>query len=71
MPLHAHHGAAQHASGQHPAAPIPQAFFADDKARGRSFAELYELVQHAGNMLPRLCALPRCMHFVRHRGGEM
>lgn len=29
-------------------------FFRDETARGCSIAELYELVQHAGNILPRL-----------------
>ena len=32
----------------------PQAFFADERGKGRSYSELYELVQHAGNVLPRL-----------------
>ena len=32
----------------------PQAFFADEHAKGRTYSELYELVQHAGNVLPRL-----------------
>ncbi len=31
-----------------------QAFFSDERSKGRTFAELYELVQHAGNVLPRL-----------------
>ncbi|KAG2501801.1 hypothetical protein HYH03_000301 [Edaphochlamys debaryana] len=31
-----------------------EAFFADERGKGRSYAELYELVQHAGNVLPRL-----------------
>lgn len=29
-------------------------FFRDEAGRGCSIAELYELVQHAGNILPRL-----------------
>lgn len=33
-----------------------EAFFAEENKRGRSNAELYELVQHAGNILPRMCA---------------
>ena len=32
-----------------------EAFFMEEHKRGRSNAELYELVQHAGNILPRLC----------------
>jgi hypothetical protein len=32
----------------------PKAFFADEHAKGRTYSELYELVQHAGNVLPRL-----------------
>lgn len=31
-----------------------EGFFADERAKGRPYAELYELVQHAGNVLPRL-----------------
>ena len=31
-----------------------QMFFREEKKKGRSFANLYELVQHAGNVLPRL-----------------
>jgi hypothetical protein len=31
-----------------------QMFFADEHSKGRSYADLYELVQHAGNVLPRL-----------------
>jgi hypothetical protein len=33
---------------------LPQGFFADEKSKGRTYRELYELVQHAGNVLPRL-----------------
>jgi len=33
---------------------LQQAFFADEHAKGRTYSELYELVQHAGNVLPRL-----------------
>ena len=29
-------------------------FFQDETKRGRTPADLYELVQHAGNILPRL-----------------
>ena len=36
-----------------------EAFFAEENKRGRPNAELYELVQHAGNILPRLCVLCR------------
>ena len=32
-----------------------ESFFLAENKRGRSNAELYELVQHAGNILPRLC----------------
>jgi vacuolar protein sorting-associated protein 35 len=31
-----------------------QAFFKEEHSKGRSYADLYELVQHAGNVLPRL-----------------
>ena len=31
-----------------------EAFFVEENKRGRSNAELYELVQHAGNILPRM-----------------
>eukprot|EP00967_Tisochrysis_lutea_P114294 scaffold182025_cov14-Tisochrysis_lutea.AAC.1 len=34
--------------------PAPQAFFGDERSKGRTYAELYEMVQHAGNVLPRL-----------------
>lgn len=32
-----------------------QLYFADEPKKGRGFESLYELVQHAGNVLPRLC----------------
>ena len=32
-------------------------FFRDLGAKGQQYAELYELVQHAGNVLPRLYLL--------------
>lgn len=32
-----------------------EAFFAEEPRKGRGLADLYELVQHAGNVLPRLC----------------
>lgn len=32
----------------------PQLYFADEPKKGRGFESLYELVQHAGNVLPRL-----------------
>ena len=35
---------------------LAQAYFAEEHNKGRSYADLYELVQHAGNVLPRLCA---------------
>lgn len=31
-----------------------QAFFGEERSKGRTYSELYELVQHAGNVLPRL-----------------
>mmetsp|Transcript_27157 Transcript_27157/g.69109 ORF Transcript_27157/g.69109 Transcript_27157/m.69109 type:complete len:847 (-) Transcript_27157:307-2847(-) len=31
-----------------------ETFFGDEHAKGRTYAQLYELVQHAGNVLPRL-----------------
>lgn len=31
-----------------------QVFFKEEHSKGRSYADLYELVQHAGNVLPRL-----------------
>lgn len=34
--------------------PLVQAYFADEQIKGRTLSELYELVQHAGNVLPRL-----------------
>jgi vacuolar protein sorting-associated protein 35 len=34
--------------------PRVQAYFGDEQSKGRSLSELYELVQHAGNVLPRL-----------------
>lgn len=33
---------------------VLQAFFKEEHSKGRSYADLYELVQHAGNVLPRL-----------------
>ena len=41
------------------AAAAAQAYFAEEHNKGRSYADLYELVQHAGNVLPRLCAPAR------------
>ena len=47
-----------HANSEIPAAidglECVQMFFREEKKKGRSFADLYELVQHAGNVLPRL-----------------
>ncbi|KAK9803789.1 hypothetical protein WJX73_008689 [Symbiochloris irregularis] len=46
-----------------------EGFFRDETKKGRSYADLYELVQHAGNVLPRLyllCMVGAC--FIR--GGE-
>lgn len=37
--------------------PFPQAYFREEAAKGRSHAELYDLVQHAGNIVPRLYLL--------------
>ena len=31
-----------------------QSYISDEQKKGRKFEELYELVQHAGNVLPRL-----------------
>ena len=31
-----------------------ESYFSDMRAEGHTFTELYELVQHAGNVLPRL-----------------
>ena len=36
-----------------------EAFFVEENKRGRSNAELYEIVQHAGNILPRMCVRAR------------
>jgi hypothetical protein len=33
---------------------LMQAFFGEERSKGRTYSELYELVQHAGNVLPRL-----------------
>ncbi|KAL6778260.1 VPS35 [Auxenochlorella protothecoides x Auxenochlorella symbiontica] len=43
-------------------------YFADEHRKGRSYADLYELVQHAGNLLPRLyllCTVGAC--YIRSR----
>lgn len=40
-----------------------EAYFAEEPSKGRSFADLYQLVQHAGNVLPRLyllCTVGAC-----------
>jgi vacuolar protein sorting-associated protein 35 len=40
-----------------------EAFFAEEHSKGRSFSSLYELVQHAGNVVPRLyllCSVGSC-----------
>lgn len=37
-----------------PAAASSQSFFSEERSKGRSCLEMYELVQHAGNVLPRL-----------------
>lgn len=34
-----------------------QPYFLEEKSKGRSFSQLYELVQHAGNVVPRLYLL--------------
>lgn len=34
-----------------------ESYFAEERSKGRSVADLYELVQHAGNVLPRLYLL--------------
>jgi len=33
---------------------LMQAFFKEEHKKGRSYTDLYELVQHAGNVVPRL-----------------
>ena len=38
-------------------------------SKKRSYADMYELVQHAGNVLPRLCA-PKPSHVPRHLHHE-
>ncbi|EFN52770.1 hypothetical protein CHLNCDRAFT_54198 [Chlorella variabilis] len=48
---------------------LPQIFFRDESGKGRSQADLYDLVQHAGNIVPRLyllCTAGACYI----RGGE-
>ncbi|CAL5218743.1 g459 [Coccomyxa viridis] len=43
-------------------------FFKEEHSKGRSYADLYELVQHAGNVLPRLyllCTVGSC--FIRSK----
>ena len=36
-------------------APAPlQVFFKEEHKKGRQYKDLYELVQHAGNVLPRM-----------------
>ncbi|EIE25972.1 vacuolar protein sorting-associated protein 35, partial [Coccomyxa subellipsoidea C-169] len=45
-----------------------EAFFKEEHSKGRSYADLYELVQHAGNVLPRLyllCTVGSC--FIRSK----
>lgn len=37
--------------------PAPQVFFRDEAGKGRSQGDLYDLVQHAGNIVPRLYLL--------------
>ncbi len=59
-------------SGTHThTSPSPtQLYFADEPKKGRSFESLYELVQHAGNVLPRLylmCTVGTC--FIRSKEG--
>lgn len=44
----------QEAGNQHLSPCVLQAYFADEQSKGRTLSELYELVQHAGNVLPRL-----------------
>jgi vacuolar protein sorting-associated protein 35 len=49
--------------------PLLQLFFRDETGKGRSQGELYDLVQHAGNIVPRLyllCTAGACYI----RGGE-
>ena len=42
-------------------------FFEAEHERGRPMVELYELVQHAGNVLPRLCARRTATAACSHR----
>lgn len=42
-----------------------QMFFRDETSKGRSQGELYDLVQHAGNIVPRLYLLCTGNHCVR------
>ena len=37
-----------------------EAYISAEHKRGRRMLDLYELVQHAGNVLPRLCARAAC-----------
>eukprot|EP00951_Prasinocladus_malaysianus_P033564 scaffold332937_cov48-Prasinocladus_malaysianus.AAC.1 len=44
-----------------------QMAFAEEARRGKSYTELYELVQHAGNVLPRLA----CKGHPEGPGGDV
>ncbi|EFJ43527.1 subunit of Retromer complex [Volvox carteri f. nagariensis] len=48
-----------------------EAFFADERGKGRSYVELYELVQHAGNVLPRLYLMVAvgCLYIKSHEAS--
>ncbi|GIL81964.1 hypothetical protein Vretimale_1517 [Volvox reticuliferus] len=48
-----------------------EAFFSDERGKGRSYAELYELVQHAGNVLPRLYLMVAvgCLYIKSHEAS--
>ena len=45
---------------------LMQGYFSEESvSKKRSYADMYELVQHAGNVLPRLCAPPAGLHMPR------
>ncbi|KAG2444706.1 hypothetical protein HXX76_001450 [Chlamydomonas incerta] len=48
-----------------------ESFFADERGKGRAYAELYELVQHAGNVLPRLYLMVAvgCLYIKSHEAS--
>ncbi|PNW88440.1 hypothetical protein CHLRE_01g029650v5 [Chlamydomonas reinhardtii] len=48
-----------------------ESFFADERGKGRAYSELYELVQHAGNVLPRLYLMVAvgCLYIKSHEAS--